>query len=75
MDCRMKENFQYLLRTLNIEVYRDKNYIIVFPPFSALYRYLAQQDAYYENYINFIHHMANTMGEYKNVRLLLLIHG
>lgn len=70
INGRMNRNLVELMDTLQIEKYLQKNYVIVFPPYSALYWHLTRRDKYYDNFVKFIKHTVRVMSRYENVRIV-----
>lgn len=70
MEDRMRNNLDSLQKYVDFNTYKDKEYIIMFPPFSALYWHLTKSDGYHDQYIKFTKDVITTLGKYKNVKIL-----
>ena len=69
INSRIKENIDILLATLHLEGNKDKQYIFVLPPYSALYWHITKRDGYFYHLTNNIKHLCRMTDKYKNVRI------
>lgn len=69
MNSRIKENIDQLLITLDLENNKDKQFIFVLPPYSALYWHITKRDRYFYYLINNIKHLCRITENYSNVRI------
>ena len=70
MEKRMRDNLNSLLKTLDFDANKDKDYVIMFPPFSALYWHLTKVDNYNDQYIAFLKEIIIALNNYNNVKVL-----
>lgn len=69
MNVRMKSNIDNLLRNIDLEKNKDKEYTFILPPYSALYWHITKEDQYFYNILNNIKYLCRATEKYDNVRI------
>lgn len=70
MKERMHSKLASLLENMAIDDHKDIQYTIVLSPYSALYWYHTKESGYYDQFIDFIYHLQQSLKAYNNARLM-----
>lgn len=68
-NSRIKENINLFIKALDPEANKDKEYIFVLPPYSALYWHVTKRDKYFYDLMNNIRYLCEVTAKYNNVRI------
>lgn len=69
MTERICGNLDVMLEKLEIEKNKDKEYIFILPPYSALYWHITKKGEYYDHLKNGVRHLCKETEEYSHIRI------
>lgn len=70
MEERMRSKLDSLLASMEIDKYKHVDYTFVLSPYSALYWYHTIREGYYNQFVDFIHYLNQSVARYDNAKLM-----